>query len=411
MIQRKPEEDEAVRPARLSDFAGQAQAKRSLDVTIRAANERGEQLDPVLLTGPPGVGKTTLARIIAHETRCPLKSTSGPVLRRPGHIAHLLTNMKPKSIVFVDEIHRMSREAAETLYGAMEDGKLDIAVGQGSKMRVVRVSLPEFTLVGATTRPGLLPAPLRDRFGLTLRLDLYDTDDLRAIIARTARLLNVRIDEGAIAEIAARSRGTPRVANHLLRRVRDHASVLHKQTIDAATVDEALKVLGIDRLGLDPSDRKVLKIVVNEFSGGPAGLETLAALANEDLGTIEGVIEPYLMASGLLVRTPKGRMATPKAIEFIKNDGNGHKPAPVVVSEPPVKEVVPESLLKEPGPFKPTEKELKALIIQGINKIDISGYVSAEEVRARLSTYNPARLTTKPQYEMAIRETVTRMAH
>jgi len=315
-----PEEKEleaTLRPQRLSDFIGQERAKANLEVFIKAALLRGEALDHVLLYGPPGLGKTTLARIIAHELRVGIQITSGPAIERPGDLAAILTSLGKGDILFIDEIHRLSPSVEEILYPAMEDFVLDIVVGKGPSARSLRLDLPRFTLVGATTRIGLLTSPLRDRFGVVARLEYYDVDSLSRIVKRTADILRVRITPEAAREVARRSRGTPRIANRLLKRVRDFAQIKGENTITEDIAKEALARLEVDPLGLDRTDRELLKTLIVNFGGGPVGLETLAASLSEDPGTIEEVYEPYLLQQGLLQRTPRGRVATPQAFKHL----------------------------------------------------------------------------------------------
>ena len=314
---RDEELDRSLRPRRLEDFVGQPALKEQLAVSIEAAVARGEALDHVLLAGPPGLGKTTLAQIIAAELDAPFVQTAGPALERKGDVAAFLTALEPRSVFFVDEIHRLQRALEETFYPAMEDGRLPITVGQGAGARVVTLDLPPFTLVGATTRSGLLTAPLRDRFGLQHRLEHYGLDDLAAIVTRSAQILGVALEhEGAVA-IAARSRGTPRVANRLLKRVRDYAEVRLGGTVTAQAADAALALLEVDELGLDRLDRELLRAVCEKFEGGPVGLSTLAVTVGEEQDTIEDVYEPYLLQCGLLKRTPRGRAATSRAFAHL----------------------------------------------------------------------------------------------
>lgn len=302
-----------LRPQKLADFIGQDRAKANLEVFIKAALLRGETLDHVLLYGPPGLGKTTLARIIAHELGVGFYITSGPAIERPGDLAALLTNLGKGDVLFIDEVHRLSRTVEEILYPAMEDFALDIVVGKGPSARSLRLDLAHFTLVGATTRIGLLTSPLRDRFGVVARLEYYEPEALSSIVKRTARILGVNITPEAAREVARRSRGTPRIANRLLKRVRDFAQIKGEAVVTEETAKEALARLEVDPLGLDRTDRELLKAMITKFSGGPVGLETLAATLGEDAGTIEEVYEPYLLQQGLIQRTPRGRMATKRA--------------------------------------------------------------------------------------------------
>jgi holliday junction DNA helicase RuvB len=309
--------DRSLRPRRLSDFVGQAAVKDQLDVFIEAARGRGEALDHVLLAGPPGLGKTSLAQIVAHELEVPFVQTAGPALERKGDVASFLTALEPHSVFFVDEIHRLPRALEETFYPAMEDRKLPITVGQGAGARVVTLDLPQFTLVGATTRAGLLTTPLRDRFGVSHRLDLYGPDELAEIVRRSATILGVVVDDAGAAAIARRSRGTPRVANRLLKRVRDFAEVRHAGAIDEEVAGQALDMLEVDEAGLDRLDREILRAICVKFGGGPVGLSTLAVAVAEEADTIEDVYEPYLLQQGLVKRTPRGRVATTAAFEHL----------------------------------------------------------------------------------------------
>ena len=305
--------DANLRPKNLAEYIGQVEVKNNLRVFIEAARNRGEALDHVLFSGPPGLGKTTLAYIISSELRVNLKATSGPVIERPGDLAAILSNLKEHDVLFIDEIHRLNHVVEEILYPAMEDFQIDILIGQGPGARSVKLNLPPFTLVGATTRAGLLTFPLRDRFGINFRLEFYSPAELEKILLRSAQILNMAIDDSGAEEIAKRSRGTPRVANRLLRRVRDFAQVQAQGVIDRVVADHALKLLEVDERGLDKMDRKILLTILEKFSGGPVGLETLAVAVNEEKDTIEDVYEPYLIQEGFLDRTQRGRKATPLA--------------------------------------------------------------------------------------------------
>src|SRR6056297_3399432 len=305
--------ERAIRPRLLEDYVGQASVRRQMEIFIKAARQREEALDHVLIFGPPGLGKTTLAHIVANELGVSLRHTSGPVLERPGDLAAILSNLEPRDVLFVDEIHRLSPVVEEILYPAMEDFQLDIIIGEGPGARSIKIDLPPFTLVGATTRAGLLTSPLRDRFGIVQRLEFYNTEDLTSIILRSARLSSVAVDEAGAFEIARRSRGTPRIANRLLRRVRDFAEVKADGYINADVADRALDMLSVDSRGFDAMDRKLLLTVIEKFDGGPVGVESLAAAIGEERGTIEDVIEPYLIQQGFMMRTARGRVATRNA--------------------------------------------------------------------------------------------------
>ena len=318
----------SLRPLVLDDYVGQSQSKENLRILIEAARQRDDVIDHILFSGPPGLGKTTLAHIIASEMQVNVKTTSGPVLERPGDLAAILTNLQPGDVFFIDEIHRLSHVIEEVLYPAMEDFQLDIIIGQGPSARTIKLSLPRFTLVGATTRAGLLTSPLRDRFGVVMRLDFYLQEELQEILRRSAQLLRVGIDQEGTVEIARRSRGTPRIANRLLKRVRDFAQVRADGFITAEVAAQALTLLDVDDLGLDKMDRQLLEAIIDKFGGGPVGLETLSAVLNEEKDTIEDVYEPFLIQEGYLKRTPRGRTATPLAYRHLRRrlvkDGQGH---------------------------------------------------------------------------------------
>ncbi len=302
--------ENSLRPQMLSDYVGQEKVKKNLKIYIEAAKQRGDSLDHVLLYGPPGLGKTTLACIIANEMGTNIKITAGPAIEKPGEMAAILNNLQDGDVLFVDEIHRLNRQVEEVLYPAMEDYVIDIMIGKGASARSVRLDLPRFTLVGATTRAGMLSAPLRDRFGVVNRLAFYNTQELRQIILHSAEVLDVEIDEEGALELAQRSRGTPRLANRLLKRVRDFAQIRYDGKINKEVTDFALDLLEVDKLGLDQTDRQIIMTMIQNFGGGPVGLDNLAVSIGEDAGTLEDVYEPYLVQNGLIIRTPRGRMVS-----------------------------------------------------------------------------------------------------
>jgi Holliday junction DNA helicase RuvB len=309
--------EQGVRPRSLSEYVGQERVKENLKVFIDATRERGEALDHVLFHGPPGLGKTTLANIIAHELGVGIKSTSGPAIERPGDLAAILTNLQERDVLFIDEIHRLYRVVEEALYPVLEDYKFDIVIGQGPSARAIKLEIPSFTLVGATTRAGLLTSPLRDRFGVMFRIDYYKPEELKSIVKRSAQILKVEVDEEGAWEIASRSRGTPRVAIRFLRRVRDYAQVKEDGVITKDSAHKALALMEIDHLGLDNMDRKILRTIIEKFGGGPVGIDTLSTAISEEKDTIEDVYEPFLIQKGYINRTPRGRVATKLAYEYL----------------------------------------------------------------------------------------------
>lgn len=324
--EQEEELENSIRPRDFANYIGQERLKQNLKLAIDAAIKRGEHLDHVLLYGPPGLGKTTMASVIAHEMSAQIRITSGPAIERAGDLASLLTNLQDGDILFIDEIHRLGRNIEEVLYGAMEDFRLDIMLGKGPSARSLRLDLPKFTIIGATTRTGALAAPLRDRFGMIHRLEFYKPDEISKIIQRSAKILDIRIDAPAAEILAQRARLTPRIANRLLRRVRDFADVNGDGIIDTIISHKALDLLEIDQLGLDPGDRMLLSAIIDNYQGGPVGVETLAALTSEERGTIEDVYEPFLMQIGMLERTPRGRKVTHKAYKHLEKKDSSEQP-------------------------------------------------------------------------------------
>lgn len=317
--------DTGLRPKLLDDYIGQTKIKNNLKVFIEAAKSRNETLDHILFYGPPGLGKTTLAGIIANEMNVNIKITSGPAIEKPGELAAILNNLQENDVLFIDEIHRLNRQVEEVLYPAMEDFAIDIVIGKGASAKSIRLDLPKFTLVGATTRAGMLTAPLRDRFGMINRLEFYDEEELRKIICRSADVLGVKVEEEGAYEMARRSRGTPRLANRILKRVRDFAEVKYDGIITKEVAENALELLEVDKYGLDNSDRSILESIICKFGGGPVGLDTLAASLGEDSGTLEDVYEPYLIKKGFINRTPRGRVATELAYNHLGINADAHK--------------------------------------------------------------------------------------